>query len=745
MDERESMVKVKEDPIRLSDGSIDLEPWLLDLEAKNPNLNHGLIRSACLLSQIAGIEMPTESGESCLQQGLAMAEILVDLDVDSDTIAAAIIYDSVQYAELSIEDVEEHISKNIAKLVEGVERMNAISNMRGLSRLQGRHQIDNVRKMLLAMVDDARCVLIKLAERLRVLRTIAPLPDNVRRPIAIEVKEIYAPLANRLGIGSIKWEMEDLAFRYLNPEKYKEIAKGLNSRRLDRDRYVTMIVAIIEKHLTEKGLKGFSVCGRSKHIHSIFRKMSRKNVPISEIYDATAVRVLVNTVDDCYTVLGVVHQLWEQIVAEFDDYIHNPKPNGYQSLHTAVNGPEGKAFEVQIRTKRMHDEAELGVAAHWKYKEGGGFQKANHERKIDWLREVLEWHRELAQGENQAENDLEEEFLDDRVYVFTPEGDVLDLPKGSTPLDFAYRIHSEIGHRCRGAKVDDRIVQLTHQLKTGEQVEVLTGKEMRPSRDWLNPHLNYLKSARAKAKIHHWFKQLDYERNKEDGAALLERELKRLNLTSDKLQKVAKDLNFKKRDDLLAALGCGDIRFGQIINRIQTYEAASKKENSVKEPTTQVDNTSVGYASSDVHVEGVGDLLTHIARCCKPVPGDDIVGYITIGRGISIHQQECANIFHANEEQKTRLIEVHWGRKVSEGYKADVVIHAYDRNGLLRDVTQLLSNEKANVFSLSTNINKGDNTAMIYLTLEVDGVEGLSRLLSKCKQIPNVMDARRKT
>ncbi len=739
------MVKVKEDPSRLSDGSIDLESWLLALETEHTNLDHALIRSACLLSQIAGMDMPTESGESCLQQGLAMAEILVDLDVDSETIAAAIIYDSVQYAELSIEDVEEHISLNIAKLVEGVERMNAISNMRGLSRLQGRHQIDNVRKMLLAMVDDARCVLIKLAERLRVLRTIAPLPDNVKRPIAIEVNEIYAPLANRLGIGSIKWEMEDLAFRYLNSEKYKEIAKGLNSRRLDRDRYVTMIVEIINQQLHEKDLKGFAVCGRSKHIHSIYRKMSRKNIPISEIYDATAVRVLVNSVDDCYTVLGVVHEVWHQIIAEFDDYINNPKPNGYQSLHTAVNGPEDKAFEVQIRTKKMHDEAELGVAAHWKYKEGSGFQKSNHERKIDWLREVLEWHSELGQGEAHEAHALEEEFLDDRVYIFTPDGDVLDLPQGSTPLDFAYRVHSDIGHRCRGSKVDGRIVQLTHQLKTGEQVEILTGNELRPSRDWLNPHLNYLKSARAKAKIHHWFKLLDYERNKEDGAALLERELKRLNLKADKLQHVANTLKFKNKDDLLAALGCGDIRFGQIINRLQEYDTVSSKEANVAIKTPPAVKSAMAYASSDVQVEGVGDLLTHIARCCQPVPGDDIIGYITMGRGISIHQQECSNIFHATQEQKTRLIEVHWGSKVSKGYNVDVVIHAYDRNGLLRDVTQLLSSEKANLFSLSTNINKDDNTALIYLTLEVDGVDGLSRLLNKFKQIPNVMDAKRKS
>ena len=738
------MVKVKEDPVRLSDGTIDLELWLHELELNYPKLNHKLIRSACFLSQLAGIEMPTESGESCLQQGLAMAEILVGLDVDSETIAAAIIYDSVQYAELSIDDIEEHLGPRLAKLVSGVERMNAISNLRGMSSIQSRYQVDNIRKMLLAMVDDARCVLIKLAERLRVLRTIAPMADSLRRPIAIEVKEIYAPLANRLGIGSIKWEMEDLAFRYLNSDKYKEIAKGLNSRRLDRDRYVSMVVDTLNDQLEKKGLVGFKIYGRSKHIHSIYRKMSRKNIPISEIYDATAVRVLVEDENDCYVVLGVVHDLWQQIVIEFDDYINNPKPNGYKSLHTAVVGPEQKNFEVQIRTFKMHDEAELGVAAHWKYKEGTGFQKENHERKIDWLREVLAWHHELAQSDKSEHGVLEEEFLDDRVYIFTPGGDVLDLPKGSTPLDFAYRVHSEIGHRCRGAKVDGRIIPLTHILETGERVEVLTGNEARPSRDWLNPHLNYLKSSRAKAKIHHWFKQQDYDRNREDGAVILERELKKLDLKSDKLLDVAKSLNFKKKDDLLAALGRGDVRFAQILNRLPKDDIKSPVEQQ-KTKKKVVELTSKDYLTDDVQIEGVGNLLTHIARCCQPVPGDEIIGYITTGRGISIHQPECPNILHADAGQRERFIEVSWGNNVSEGYKVNIVIHAYDRNGLLRDLTQLLTTEKANVFSLSTNINKDENTAVVYLTLEVNGLEALSRLLDKIKQIQNIIDVKRQS
>lgn len=741
------MVKVKEDPDRLADGTIDLEAWLAKIEQNYPKFNIQLIRNACLLSQLAGLEMPTESGESCLQQGLAIAEILVDLDVDTETIAAAIIYDSVQYAELSLEDVEEHLGPKIAKLVAGVERMNAISNMRGLaSPHQGRHQIDNIRKMLLAMVDDARGVLIKLAERLRVLRTIAPLADAVKRPIARETMEIYAPLANRLGIGAIKWEMEDLSFRYLHADKYKQIAKGLNARRLDRDHYVTLIVDTLNRLLAEKGLVGFDVYGRSKHIHSIYRKMQRKNVPLEEVYDATAVRVLVRELEDCYTVLSVVHGLWQQIPAEFDDYIVNPKPNGYRSLHTAVVGPESKVFEVQIRTYRMHEEAELGVAAHWKYKEGSGFQKENHERKIDWLREVLDWHKELAQGGAETNEALEEEFFEDRVYIFTPSGEVLDLPKGSTPLDFAYYVHSEIGHRCRGAKVDGRIVPLTHQLATGEQVEILTGNEARPSRDWLNPHLNYLKSSRAKAKIHHWFKQLDYDKNKEEGAAILERELKRLDIKSAQLAEIAKELNFKKSDDLLAALGRGDVRIGQILQRLpQDNKTDELKAVSTDSATVKFTKPSSKHlmGGDDVQIEGVGNLLTHMARCCQPVPGDLIVGYITRTRGISVHRQDCVNILHATETQKERFLEVYWGETVKQGYKVDVVIHAFDRHELLRDVTQVLTVEKANVFSLSTNINKEESTAVIFLSLEVNGLQALSRLLDKLKQIPNVREAKR--
>lgn len=732
------MVRVKDTTPLTSDGSIDVEMWLHHLGSKGYLDNLELIRNACTLSQLAGQDHATETGQTCLQQGLSMADLLADLEVDQETLAAAIIFENVHYADLSIDDVEEQLGHNIAKLVRGIEKMSAMNNFQALNKYpQNKNQIDNIRKMLLAMVDDVRAVLIKLAECLCILRTAGHLSEAVRKQLATEAMEIYAPLANRLGIGAIKWEMEDLAFRYLHPEEYKAIAKGLKAKRLDRDNFVNKIVEQFEHQIRATGAHHFAVYGRSKHIHSIYKKMKRKNVSLDEIYDATAVRVLVDTEAQCYEVLGMAHTLWKQIPAEFDDYIINPKPNGYQSLHTAVEGPEGRVFEVQIRTFLMHDLAEMGVAAHWKYKEGGVTQKESHERKIEWLRDVLAWHQEMAANKGVSEN-ITTEFLEDRVYVFTPDGDVLDLPHGVTPLDFAYHVHSDLGHRCRGAKVNGHIVPLTYQLKTGDRVEVLTGKEIKPSRDWINPHLNYLKTARAKAKVLHWFKMQDYEDNIRDGRELLEKELKSLGIKSDKLHEVAAALNYKKTDDLYANLGRGDIKIGQIVNRLAPPDTS---EQNLQKFVRQQQKPEV--TGSDLRIEGVGNLLTFMARCCQPVPGDEIIGYITIGRGVSVHRKDCPNIIHASEKQKRRFIQVNWGSATRENYVVDVLIKAFDRSELLKDVTSLLSNEKAHVYALQTQSNKQENMAYITLTVEIDGLHSLSRLLAKLEQIPNVLEARR--
>lgn len=732
------MVRVKDSVPLAADGSIDVDLWLHQLSAKGYLDNLELIRGACTLSQLAGQDHATETGQSCLQQGLAMADLLADLEVDQETLAAAIIFENVHYADLSLDDVEEQLGPNIAKLVKGIERMSAMHNVQSLNKYpQNKQQIDNIRKMLLAMVDDVRVVLIKLAERLCVLRATSHLPETLRKQLATEAMEIYAPLANRLGIGAIKWEMEDLAFRHLHPEEYKEIAKGLKAKRLERDSFVNDIVSQLNEQIKASGIDHFAVYGRSKHIHSIHKKMKRKNVSLDEIYDATAVRVLVSTEPQCYEVLGMVHTLWKQILAEFDDYIFNPKANGYQSLHTAVETPEGRVFEVQIRTFHMHDLAEMGVAAHWKYKEGSVTQKESHERKIEWLRDVLAWHQEMASNKGVPESTTTE-FLEDRVYVFTPDGDVLDLAQGVTPLDFAYHVHSELGHRCRGARINGHIVPLTYQLKTGDKVEVLTGKQIKPSRDWINPHLNYLKTSRAKAKVLHWFKMQDYDRNIQEGRELLDKELKSLGIKSDKLNDVVNALHFKKLDDLYANLGRGDIKLGQIVNKLAPPATSEVNLEKFVKPHAKPEVTG-----SDLRIEGVGNLLTFMARCCQPVPGDEVIGYITLGRGVSVHRRDCPNIIHANERQKQRFLQVTWGSATRENYVVDVIIKAFSRAELLKDITSLLANEKAHVYALQTQNNKHENMTFITLTVDIDGLSSLSRLLAKLSQIPNVLEARR--
>ncbi len=737
------MVKVKENAAVSPKEGGDANQWMKHLEEKHRYKDLSLIKNACSLTQLVGEEQATQTGESCFVRGLLMADVLVDLEVDQETISAAIVYETYRFAELSIEDISEQLGSSVAKLVLGVAKMSGLSNLTALKHYsESKHQVDNIRKMLLAMVDDVRVVLIKLAERLCVLRTSAPLPEEMRKEVANEAMQIYAPLANRLGIGAIKWELEDLAFRYLQSDAYMEIAKGLKAKRIERDKFVKGIVAELNQQMSEMGYAHYSVYGRAKHIHSIYRKMNRKNIPLEEIYDATAVRILVDTETQCYEILSLVHALWKQVVIEFDDYISNPKPNGYQSLHTAVENRDGRVFEVQIRTFEMHDLAEMGVAAHWKYKEGDTSKKESHERKIEWLREVLAWHHEMAVNQGVSEV-IETEFLEDRVYVFTPNDDVIDLPQGATPLDFAYHVHSEVGHRCRGAKIDGHIVPLTHTLKTGEKVEILTGKEAKPSRDWINPHLNYLKSSRAKAKVSHWFNMQAYDDNRAEGQELLDKELKMLGIKAPERLKVAKLLNFKTVDDMHAAIGRGDLKLLQVVHKFSPADSREDPESLLEEVIKHKPAPHHDSAKSDLKIEGVGNLLTHMARCCQPVPGDDVIGYITLGKGVSVHRQDCPNILHASEKGKKRLIEVSWGSDSSERYVVDVVVKAYDRTGLLKDLTSLLSNEKVNVFALQTNTNRDENISYFSLSIEIGGLNSLSKLLSKLGQIPNVIEARR--
>lgn len=729
------MVKLKDKFYFLSDGSISVEGWLQDMAARRNVDDVHLIRHASVLAQLADIEHPLANGQSCLQQGLAMADILLDLSVDAEAVAAGIVYGSVQYAELSLEDVTEHLGKGVAQLVSGVIKMDAARSLH--QRLAQDHgQAENIRKMLLAMVADIRVVLIKLAECIHLLRTAAHLNPDQQKSLAKQMMDLYAPLANRLGLSQIKWELEDLSFRYLHPDIYKQLSSEIKMSRLEREKLVERTIAFLKGRIEAAGIQKFELAGRAKHFYSIYRKMERKNLSFNQLYDVHALRVLVPTIEDCYTVLSIVHTQWEPIAAEFDDYIATPKPNGYQSIHTAILDQEGNILEVQIRTFDMHQTSELGVAAHWRYKEGGIAQKSSYEAKIALLRQVLEWQHDLA-GDNKTQATI----LDDRAYVFTPNGEIVDLPMGATPLDFAYHIHSEVGHRCRGAKVNGSIVPLTYELRTGEQVEILTTKHPAPSRDWLNLHLGYLKTSRARAKVHHWFKQQDFDKNLAEGRVILDRELDRLGIEKPDITKLAAKLNFHESDDMLAALGGGDVRLSQVLGAVQALQAPVHKPAEWVPSTVQ--GTAKSVIQSGVYIYGVGDLLTHTAQCCKPIPGDPIVGYITQGQGVAIHRQDCMNILQARESKPERLMETTWGEKPDQSYPVEVYITAYDRPGLIRDATTILSNEKINVTAFHTRTDKSEHMAHIQLTIEIHSLDTLSHILARLKQLPNVVDVKR--
>ncbi len=732
------MVKVTDDIPIHADGTIDLMLWQQKIAEKSGFKQLDLLRAACDLACLAGQDHAIETGESCFHHGLAMANVLVELGVDQDSLAAAVLYNTKHDAELSLDDIAEHLNPDIAHLISGVEKMSALSQMGGnFSVVHGKQQSDNMRKMFLAIVDDVRIVLITLADRLCVLRSSAPISVPLRQKLASEVMTIYAPLANRLGIGSLKWEMEDLAFRYLQPETYQSIAKELNAKRLQRDRYVQEIITKLNAELASLSLGHFSVTGRSKHILSIYRKMIRKNRSFSQIHDMTAVRILVETKAQCYAVLDCVHHLWTPVAQEFDDYIVKPKANGYQSLHTAVCGPDQKIFEIQIRTFHMHDLAEIGVAAHWKYKEGIAKFKASHDRKIEWLRQVLAWQKDLEAHHNGMLIDAP--GIEDRVYVFTPNGDILDLPQGATVLDFAYHLHTDLGHRCRGAKVNGHIVSLPTILHSGDKIEILAGKETKPSRDWVNPHLHYLHSSRAKAKVLHWFKMQNFTKNCAEGRELLDKELKALGIKIQQVQEILPMNHASTLDDLYAALGRGDLKLTQVLNRLTPGERTERKlELLGYHPASQSRPTKAKLCFA-----GVGNLLTHMARCCQPLPGEPIIGYITIGRGVSIHKQSCANVVKATTKQQERFLAVNWGEDAPSSYQVDIVITALARPNLPQDVANLCANESAKIMSFKTDSDSQPHRFRMQITLEIDGMTTLSRLLHRLERVADIYEARR--
>ena len=730
------MVAVKQKFPYLPDGSIDVSLWLQNTEKKYHLKNTDLLSQACHLAESTSKGLTTFYGQPCIEQGLEMAEIILDLKLDQEAVATAIIASSAFHTRLHIETISEKLGENIAQMIVSFLQMDVINNLAKINQSRDQLQLDRLRKIFLAMVSDIRVVLIKIAERTCIMRGIKKINLSERKHIAQETMDVYAPLANRLGIGQLKWELEDVAFHYIDPDTYKKIASFLAERRADREQRINEIIAKLKDNLAKSHIDA-AINGRAKHIYSIYLKMQRKHVDYKNIYDYSAVRILVPKLDDCYTALSLVHSLWEHIPEEFDDYISKPKPNGYRSIHTAVIGPDGKNLEIQIRSKDMHEQAEHGVAAHWIYKESNT-QHAGYEEKITFLRQLLAWHKDVAEQDIKADQ-KQLTLLDDRIYVFTPAGDILDLPIGSTPLDFAYYIHSNVGNRCRGAKINGHIVPLTHALQTGDQVEIITTKQGTPSRDWLNKELGYLKTSRARAKVAHWFKQQDVDAHIESGRHSLERELSRAGLQHSNLLKIATRFDFKDEDAFFAALGRGNLKAAQVVHTLQ----AEQKHEVAHLPETILHGKKPRPARGGLHLKGAESLLTRIARCCKPVPGDDIVGYITQGRGVSIHRTDCNNVTSVSPQNEGRMIPVSWDNKQLSSYYADLQIRAYGKENLLKEIASLIANLKIDLVTLNSTINKKNNMIYITMTVQIEDLEQLKKLASQLHHLPNVADVRR--
>ncbi|MBL1376881.1 GTP diphosphokinase [Zobellella iuensis] len=695
------------------------------------------------------LEASPEAEQRLLAEGVEMVGILLTLSMDLDTLKAALLYPFLETGYLDLERARLDFGDNIVRLLQGVADMEAIRSLQHVhSDKSSEAQVDRVRRMLLAMVEDVRAVVIKLAERITCLREVKSADEETRVLVAKEIANIYAPLANRLGIGQLKWELEDLSFRYLHPDTYKRIAKLLDEKRLAREAYIDDFVSGLRKALKEAEIEA-EVYGRPKHIYSIWRKMQKKSLDFDELFDVRAVRVVTKHLQDCYAALGVVHTQWRHIPREFDDYVANPKPNGYQSIHTVVIGPEGKTVEIQIRTDQMHQDAELGVAAHWKYKEGAaGARQSGFEEKIAWLRKLLAWQEDMAESGSLVD-ELRSQVFEDRVYVFTPKGEVVDMPAGATPLDFAYYIHSQIGHRCIGAKIDGRIVPFTYQLQTGDQVEIITQKQPNPSRDWMNPNQGFLRTSRARSKVATWFKKQDRDKNIHAGREVLDKELDRLGLTFSQIDKKALErFNVASLDDLLAGIGGGDLRINQLLNYLQGQHKKPTSAEQDEQVLRQLEQKAAKKpqehkAHGHIVVQGVGNLLTNTARCCQPIPGDEIIGFITQGRGISIHRADCEQLKELAAQHPERMVDAVWGENYSGGYNLTMRVVANDRSGLLRDITTILANEKINVMGVNSRSNRKQQTAIIDMELEVYNIDTLSRTLAKISQLPDILEAKR--
>ncbi len=709
------------------------------------------IKKAYDLAEQAHKGQKLASGLPYLSHCTAVAAILAELTVPPELIIAGLLHDVIEDTEITLPEIRKQFNEEVASLVDGVTKLTHLPNLlRGDQHIESlesaketspQHRkireeeiAETLRKTFLAMSDDIRVVLVKLADRLHNMRTLSYMNEDMQKRIAQETLDIFAPLANRLGIWQVKWELEDLAFRYVSPEKYKEIAEKLANRRADREKQIQEIIKRLREELEPEGVKA-KISGRPKHIYSIYRKMSRKEMPFEMLMDLRGVRLIVDDVADCYKALGVVHMKWRPIPGEFDDYIAAKKDNNYQSLHTAVIFDDGKPLEVQIRTEEMHESAEYGIAAHWRYKEDQAHIKQSYQEKISWLRSLFAWQQEDEDAEELVEG-WKSDVFKDRVYVLTPQGDIIDLPAGSTPIDFAYHVHTEIGHRCRGAKINGKLVSLDYVLETGNQVEILTAKRGGPSRDWLNPNLGLVRTSRARSKIKQWFRRQDRESNLAQGKAMLDKEFKRLGLGKVDIEEILPELNVKTIDELYVAIGCGDIGVGRVVNKIADMEEEELEEELelelAEEPPAVV-------PSDTVRVMGLKGIATTMAKCCNPMPGDEIIGYITRGRGATIHRQDCPNILRVTE--KERLVKVSWGQP-GKTFTVPIQIKAYDRQGLMADISNIINDESISLIDMSMKMNQ--HLAVIKLVLGVKGITQLSRILTKMESLPNVFEAKRR-
>lgn len=716
-----------------------LEELFQIIKGSNPKADLTAIKEAYDFAEIAHRGQKRFSGEPYIVHPLEVAKILASLELDQETMIAGLLHDLVEDTVISLEDITERFGGEVALLVDGVTKLSKIAY-----KSKEERQVENLRKMFLAMAKDIRVIMIKLADRLHNLRTLKYHNTPKQQEIASETLEVFAPLAHRLGIYRLKWELEDLAFRFREPEKYFALVDKVAKTRGKREEYIRSVISILSGKLTAMGIEA-SIEGRPKHLYSIQTKMEEQQKDVNEIYDVTAVRCLVNTVRDCYATLGIVHTLWTPIPGRFKDFIAMPKSNMYQSIHTSVIGPQGEPFEIQIRTKEMHRTAEYGIAAHWRYKEGGRGDR-EFDSKLAWLRQLLEWQKDLRDAREFMET-LKIDLFADSVFVFSPKGDVVELPAGSVPLDFAYRIHTDVGHRCIGAKVNGRIVPLEYKLKNGDILAILTSKTSEPKRDWLN----IVKTSHAKTKIRQWFKKEQRDENILKGKENLEREGKKQGfdpelIKGDKLLEIGKRFNIVSLDDLYAAIGDGQITIGNILSKIKMEEAKTEKKGTLAEEAQALINDNRpaagwGKPTRGIRVKGIDNLLIRLSHCCNPVPGDPITGYVTRGRGVSIHRSDCRNII-ASQDEKGRLVEVAWDKEFTEPFQVKLEATGMDRAGFLSDVMSVLLEMKISA-NWVTARGKKDGGAVIEMVLEMKGLEQLEHIMNKIRRVKDVYDVRR--